>query len=44
VQTDFDTASEVDSGDFIFVSSGTVNASTGWVQTTSLQLLELMQF
>jgi hypothetical protein len=31
--TDFDTASEVDSGDFIFVYSGTVNASTGWVQT-----------
>jgi hypothetical protein len=31
--TDFDTAAEVDSGDFIFVSSGTVNGSTGWVQT-----------
>jgi hypothetical protein len=31
--TDFDTASEVDSGDFVFVSSGTVNGSTGWVQT-----------
>ena len=31
--TDFDTASEVDSGDFIFVYSGTVNAGTGWVQT-----------
>jgi hypothetical protein len=31
--TDFDTAAEVDSGDFIFVYSGTVNASTGWVQT-----------
>jgi hypothetical protein len=31
--TDFDTATEVDSGDFIFVYSGTVNASTGWVQT-----------
>jgi hypothetical protein len=30
---DFDTASEVDGGDFIFVYSGTVNASTGWVQT-----------
>jgi hypothetical protein len=30
--TDFDTAAEVDSGDFVFVSSGTVNASTGWVQ------------
>jgi hypothetical protein len=31
--TDFDTASEVDSGDFVFVYSGTVNGSTGWVQT-----------
>ena len=30
--TDFDTAAEVDSGDFIFVSSGTY-ANTGWVQT-----------
>ena len=31
--TDFDTATEIDSGDFVFVYSGTVNASTGWVQT-----------
>jgi len=31
--TDFDTATEVDSGDFVFVYAGTVNASTGWVQT-----------
>jgi hypothetical protein len=30
---DFDTATEVDSGDFVFVYSGTVNAGTGWVQT-----------
>jgi hypothetical protein len=30
--TDFDTASEVDSGDFVFVSSGTINGGTGWVQ------------
>ena len=30
--TDFDTAAEVDSGDFVFVSSGTVNGSTGWTQ------------
>ena len=29
---DFDTATEVDSGDFIFVTSGTY-ANTGWVQT-----------
>jgi hypothetical protein len=31
--TDYDTALEVDSGDFIFVTSGTVYANTGWVQT-----------
>jgi len=31
--TDFDTATEVDSGDFVFVYGGTANASTGWVQT-----------
>jgi hypothetical protein len=30
---DFDTAAEVDSGDFVFVYSGTVNGGTGWVQT-----------
>ena len=30
--TDFDTAMEVDSGDFVFVSAGTY-ANTGWVQT-----------
>ncbi len=30
--TDFDTATEIDSGDFIFVTSGTY-ANTGWVQT-----------
>ena len=30
--TDFDTAVEVDSGDFIFVTEGTY-ANTGWVQT-----------
>ena len=30
---DFDTALEVDSGDFIFVSSGTTFGNTGWVQT-----------
>jgi len=31
--TDFDTATEISSGDFIFVSSGTTYGSTGWVQT-----------
>jgi hypothetical protein len=30
---DFDTAQEVASGDFIFVSAGTNYANTGWVQT-----------
>jgi len=30
---DFDTALEIASGDFIFVSSGTTYGSTGWVQT-----------
>ena len=30
---DFDTAQEIASGDFIFVSAGTTYASTGWVQT-----------
>ena len=29
---DFDTAAEIDSGDFVFVSAGTY-ANTGWVQT-----------
>lgn len=33
--TDFDTALEVKSGDFIFVSAGTNYANTGWVQTLS---------
>jgi hypothetical protein len=30
---DFDTAAEVDSGDFIFVTAGTTYGATGWVQT-----------
>jgi hypothetical protein len=33
--TDFDTPTEVASGDFIFVSAGTNYANTGWVQTNS---------
>lgn len=31
--TDYDSAPEVDAGDFIFVEGGTVNGKTGWVQT-----------
>jgi hypothetical protein len=30
--TDFDTAAEVDSGDFVFVDQGTTQANSGWVQ------------
>lgn len=30
--TDYDSVSEIDSGDFIFVQSGSLNANTGWVQ------------
>jgi hypothetical protein len=32
---DFDTNTEIVSGDFVFVSYGTENASTGWTQTAS---------
>jgi hypothetical protein len=31
---DFDTAVEVDGGDFVFVSGGSTQADTGWVQTS----------
>ena len=34
--TDYDTAGEVDAGDFIFVEGGTVNGKTGWVQTNTI--------
>lgn len=30
---DFDSPAEIDGGDFIFVTGGTVNDNTGWVQT-----------
>ena len=33
--TDFDTPTEVKSGDFVFVSAGTAYANTGWVQTNT---------
>jgi hypothetical protein len=31
--TDYDSAPEVDAGDFMFVEGGTVNGKTGWIQT-----------
>jgi hypothetical protein len=33
--TDFDAPAEVDGGDFVFVTGGTVNDNTGWVQTST---------
>ena len=33
--TDFDQPAEVDGGDFIFVTGGTINDNTGWVQTST---------
>jgi hypothetical protein len=37
--TDFDTAAEIASGDFTFISYGTLYANTGWVQTTSVTIV-----
>jgi hypothetical protein len=34
--TDFDSPIEIDGGDFIFVTGGTVNDNTGWVQTNTV--------
>jgi hypothetical protein len=31
--TDFDAPAEIDGGDFVFVTGGTANDNTGWVQT-----------
>ena len=31
--SDFDTSAEIDGGDFTFVTGGTINDNTGWVQT-----------
>jgi len=36
---DYNTAGEVDAGDFIFVEGGTVNGKTGWVQTNAITTL-----
>jgi len=37
--TDFDTAAEMASGDFTFVSYGTLYGSTGWVQTDQVTVV-----
>ncbi len=47
--TDFDTASEVDSGDFVFVDQGTANGNSGYVQintpaTIGTDAIEFVQF
>ena len=34
--TDFDSPSEIDGGDFIFVTGGTVNDNSGWVQVNTV--------
>ena len=34
--TDYDLAGEVSAGDFIFVKGGTLNANTGWIQTSDV--------
>jgi hypothetical protein len=36
---DYNTAAEIDPGDFVFVSGGTVNDNTGWVQTATVTTL-----
>ena len=47
--TDFDTAAEVHSGDFVFVDQGTTQANSGWVQintpaTIGTDAIEFVQF
>ena len=37
--TDFDTATEMASGDFTFVANGTLYANTGWVQTAPVTIV-----
>lgn len=37
--SDYNTAAEIDSGDFVFVSGGSTYADTGWVQTETITTL-----
>ena len=37
--SDYNTASEIDPGDFVFISGGTVNDNTGWVQVNTITTL-----
>jgi hypothetical protein len=37
--TDFDTAAEMASGDFTFITNGTLYANTGWVQTDPVTIV-----
>ena len=37
--SDYDTAAEIDPGDFVFVSSGSAYAGTGWVQENTVTTL-----
>jgi len=37
--TDYDTAGEIDAGDFVFVTEGTLYADTGWVQLNAITTL-----
>ena len=37
--SDFDTAAEIQGGDFVFVTGGTANDNTGWVQTEKITTL-----
>ena len=34
--SDFDSAAEIDGGDFVFVTGGSINNDTGWVQTETV--------
>jgi hypothetical protein len=37
--SDYDTATEIQAGDFVFVSGGTTYAATGWVQENNVNIL-----